>query len=59
MIRNTGWGHEELVESLLKHGANITVKNNSGKTVLDIARSHQNSRIIEMLERAKARGNDG
>ncbi|KAI1453669.1 ankyrin [Annulohypoxylon moriforme] len=55
---NTEWEHEDLVESFLKHGADLTVRNNSGKTALDIARSKKNQRIIQMLEKAEARGND-
>lgn len=57
---NTEWEHEEIVECLLRHGADVTVKNDSGKTVFDIAQSQENNKILAMLEiaKAKAREND-
>ncbi|KAI2465346.1 ankyrin [Annulohypoxylon bovei var. microspora] len=51
---NTRWDHYELVESLVSHGADITVKNRSGETVLDIARSQQHHRVVAILERVVA-----
>ncbi|KAI0891012.1 ankyrin [Annulohypoxylon nitens] len=55
---NTEWEHEEIVECLLRHGADITVKNDSGKTVFDIAQSQENNKILAMLEIAKAKARE-
>ncbi|KAI8966293.1 ankyrin [Daldinia sp. FL1419] len=47
------WDSRENVEVLLKHGADLTIKNNSGKTALDIARSAELHEMVAMLERAR------
>lgn len=49
-------GHKEIAEILLKHGADLTVKNNSGKTALDIARNGHHEVITTILESAGAKG---
>lgn len=43
-------GHAEIVEILLKHGANRTAKNNAGKTALDVAKEFGQEKIVRFLE---------
>jgi ankyrin repeat protein len=40
---------------LLEYGADVRVKDDYGRTPLDIARHHKNSAVINWLEKEKAR----
>ncbi|KAF3059700.1 Ankyrin-2 [Daldinia childiae] len=46
------WDSRESAEVLLKHGVDLTIRNKSGETALDIARSAQHSEMVAILERA-------
>ncbi|KAI0098354.1 ankyrin [Daldinia grandis] len=46
------WDSRENAEVLLKHSADLTIRNKLGQTALDIARSAQHHEIVAMLERA-------
>ncbi|KAI1655548.1 ankyrin [Daldinia decipiens] len=46
------WDSRENAEVLVKHGADLTIRNKSGETVLDIARSAQHHEMVAILERA-------
>ncbi|OTB11190.1 hypothetical protein K445DRAFT_322185 [Daldinia sp. EC12] len=46
------WDSRENAKVLLKHGADLTIKNNSGQTALDIARSAQHHEMVAILEGA-------
>ena len=46
----------EVVQELLAHGGNPTVKNNEGKTPLDIAKEHEDRNdIVNVLTRHQAK----
>ncbi len=45
----TFYGHADFVRLLLEHGADKTIKNNFGKTALDIAKEKSNQAIIDLL----------
>jgi ankyrin repeat protein len=44
-------GREAVVELLLQHGANPTLKNKAGATAVDFAAERGHFQIAEMLER--------
>lgn len=44
-------GHTKIVELLLEAGANISYKNNNGKTALDIAKQTKDEETIALLKR--------
>ncbi|KAI1803259.1 ankyrin [Daldinia bambusicola] len=46
------WDSRENVKVLLEHGADLTIKNDSGQTALDIARSAQHREMVAILEGA-------
>lgn len=39
-------GHEDVVEVLLMHGADVTVQNDADETVLDVASERMRKRIL-------------
>ena len=39
----------EIVRLLIEHGANVEVKDNEGRTPLDVASGKQRERIVEVL----------
>jgi Ankyrin repeats (3 copies) len=41
-----GWGQKDIVELLITHGADVTIKNLEGHTVLEEARAVRNDRLI-------------
>jgi len=43
-----------IVETLIKLGANLNLKDNSGRTALEIAMNEQHNEIVETLLRAGA-----
>jgi len=48
-------GHENIVEMLLNHDADVNIRNNNGATVLEAAKYGKNQNIIEMLIEAGAK----
>lgn len=44
-------GHWDIVEMLLAHGANLSVKDKEGKSALDLALKAGHTRTVEVLER--------
>lgn len=47
------WGHEEIVKLLVDAGANTTLKNADGKTLIDMAIENGQGEIVRILERVK------
>ena len=46
----TYYGFEDIVEYLLSKGANLSLTNAQGKTVIDIAKEKGHSRILEVIK---------
>ncbi len=42
-----------VAEALLKHGADLNIKNDNGETALDIARDNNNDELVKFLEAAQ------
>lgn len=52
-------GHLNVVQYLIKEGANPNIKNNEGKTALDLAEENRHEEVAEFLRRAGAKhGNE-
>ncbi len=45
--------HGHFVKTLLKKGADLSLRNNAGKTALDFARESGNEEILSLLQRGK------
>jgi len=43
-------GHKPVVEILLRHGANPSVKDSEGNSCLDLARKHSNRELVSLLK---------
>jgi len=48
-------GNKEIVELLLANGADSSVKNNAGKTALDMASKRKHAEIVELLQKHGAK----
>ena len=53
-------GHLDIVEYLIRErGANLNIKNNEGKTALDLAKENRQEKVAEFLRKAGAKhGNE-
>lgn len=51
-------GQDEVVEALIKHGADIIAKDNHGRTALDMARDGGHYAVVEVLQRKRRRDTD-
>lgn len=52
-------GHLNVVQYLIKEGANPNIKNNEGKTALDLAEENRHEEVAEFLRKAGAKhGNE-
>ncbi|MFC1761161.1 ankyrin repeat domain-containing protein [Planctomycetota bacterium] len=49
------WGRKEVVELLLANGADINVKNEAGKTLLEVASERKHTEIVELLKKHGAK----
>lgn len=47
------YGFEDIIEFLLSKRPNLNLKNNQGQTVIDIARSKDYTRILDMIKKSK------
>ena len=47
------WNRQPTVELLLSYGANVSMKNDSGKLALNIAENYQLSKIANLLRKAQ------
>ena len=55
MMYAVTWGESRVVEILLANNADMTVRNNKGRTAMDIAVERGDADIIGMLEQEEAR----
>ena len=53
LLAASGGGHLEVVKFLLDNGAVLDLKNNAGKTALDIAKQRENKTVYEYLLKEK------
>ncbi|EAU37683.1 predicted protein [Aspergillus terreus NIH2624] len=51
-------GQDEVVEALIKHGADINAKDNHGRTAFDMARDGGHYAVVEILQRKRRRDTD-
>lgn len=49
LIAAASWGQTEVVKRLLDAGADKSVRNEKGKTALDIAREKRHTQIVALL----------
>jgi uncharacterized protein len=49
--RAASWGRRDVVELLLKRGANPALKDKNGKTAFDLASANGQSDVLELLMR--------
>lgn len=59
LFLSSRWGYLKNVEVLLKHGADLTIKNKSGMTALDVARAEKHQDVVDALTRAMSESNSG
>lgn len=48
------FGHEQVVKILVNAGSNLTIKNNSGKTALDVANEYEKADIAALIAKGKS-----
>lgn len=55
ILSDGGERHQQIVELLVEHGADITIADSEGVTPLDHARARGYTRIVEILQRAEGK----
>ena len=48
-------GYVEIVQLLIENGTNLNVKNNDGKTAMNIAKTNKRKEIFKILKKAGAK----
>ena len=46
-----GYGRVDLVELLVEHGASVTLRNNDGKSPVDVAKLNDQDDVVKALEK--------
>jgi ankyrin repeat protein len=51
VLNQAGYGQKECVEMLIKHGASGTLRNQDGKTPMDVAKLNNQTEVSKTLEK--------